>query len=411
MLFRQQGRESVVVRTVLLCCAWLSGVGQEASAASADSRAHQAGQSCSGPHALAFVHRMPLGSGGSKGDNSFFRTLKRRREKNGISERTQSETRRLYDMVVSKDHFERKSSSGTSRCASTMSAPENQPGAQSATMSIEDSAGVADSEVLGHRWLLLRHGQTDFNAAGRVQGSSDSSRLSPEGVEQARAVGRFLAKLPIDRVYVSPLTRAQETLERAEEVAGRTFADSKAVINDLREVDLHEWEGLYKQKIKEKWPGIYEQWRGDSPGDFRLESGAYPIRDLWARASRVWEQLLQEAGAEEGAESLALLGTKSTLVTGHNGINQALLARALGLSEEAFRKFEFPNCGVVELVWNPGEDKARMWRWLYPERGAWKSVAETCSEWSSVTDTDAETECGSQSSGRSCSPITSPCTD
>lgn len=68
----------------------------------------------------------------------------------------------------------------------------------------------------GHRWLLLRHGQTDFNADGRVQGSSDIARLSDEGRRQAAAVGAFLATSRIDKIYVSPLARAQETLDEAD---------------------------------------------------------------------------------------------------------------------------------------------------------------------------------------------------
>ena len=49
----------------------------------------------------------------------------------------------------------------------------------------------------------------------------------------------------------------------------------------------------------------------------------------------------------------------------------------MGLPEEAFRKFEFPNCGVAEVIWNPGEQLARMWRWVYPTPSPWKAVEET----------------------------------
>ena len=68
---------------------------------------------------------------------------------------------------------------------------------------------------------------------------------------------------------------------------------------------------------------------------------------------------------------------RTTLITGHNGINQALLATALGLPEKAFRKFEFPNCGVVEIVWKPGQERACKWRYLYPTPSEWKTTQET----------------------------------
>lgn len=298
----------------------------------------------------------------------------------------------LVQNQVEKDAFERSSSARRSFDMVEGKDSEALPGVASRNEDYKE-------EVLGHRWLLLRHGQTNFNADGRVQGSSDTSRLSDEGRRQARAVGAFLKTLHIDKVYVSPLARAQETLQHAEEVAGTKFASSKVVVNDLREVDLHEWEGLYKHKIRQQWPEIYRQWRGDKPLEFRLESGAYPIKELWERASGVWQQILDEAAAEEGSDG-PLLGTKTSLMTGHNGINQALLAVALGLGCDYFRKFEFPNCGVVELVWEPGEEKARMWRWLYPEQTAWKTVADTVRDVSYVSDSD---------SGEEAFP--SPCTD
>lgn len=143
---------------------------------------------------------------------------------------------RRPDMRVSNsDHFERRGGM-TRACASTSS------GGRKENEEKGEREGSADSEVLGHRWFLLRHGQTDFNADGRVQGSSDSSRLSVEGKRQAQAVGGFLGTLHIDKVYVSPLARAQQTLEEAEQAAGKQFAESKVVVKDLREVDLHEWE-------------------------------------------------------------------------------------------------------------------------------------------------------------------------
>ena len=399
MLAQQQRRESLV-RTALLCCACLF-----TRTACAVTGSPPADRSVSQAPLLAFVHRPLLGGGGSRGEGSSAGTLRRRRKRSAaVPERSQSEIQKLYGMIISKDRFERTGSAALSRgCSATAVSAEGEVAAST----VGAGAAEAASEVLGYRWLLLRHGQTDFNAEGRVQGSSDTSRLSEEGREQAKAVGKFLATLQVDKTYVSPLSRAQETLHVAEKVAGRALGDSKTVLDNLREVDLHEWEGLYKQQIKDQWPDLYRHWRGESPGKFRVASGKYPIRDLWARAGVVWQQLLQEAEGEGGAESLAKIGTKRSLVIGHNGINQALLATALGLSEEAFRKFEFPNCGLVELVWNPGEPRAKLWRRVYPKPTAWEVVAGgQGKQGSSVSDTEVDDE-----SDASLSSLASPCTD
>ena len=399
MLAQQQRRESLV-RTALLCCACLF-----TRTACAVTSSPPANPAVSQAPLLAFVHRPLLGGGGSRGEDSSLRALRRRRKRSAaVPERSQSEIQKLYGMIISKDRFERTGSAALSRgCSATAVSAEGEVAAST----VGAGAAEAASEVLGYRWLLLRHGQTDFNAEGRVQGSSDTSRLSEEGREQAKAVGKFLATLQVDKTYVSPLSRAQETLQVAEKVAGKALGDSKTVLDNLREVDLHEWEGLYKQQIKDQWPDLYRHWRGESPGKFRVASGKYPIRDLWARAGVVWQQLLQEAEGEGGAESLAKIGTKRSLVIGHNGINQALLATALGLSEEAFRKFEFPNCGLVELVWNPGEPRAKLWRRVYPKPTAWEVVAEGQGELgSAVSDTEVDDE-----SDASLSSLASPCTD
>lgn len=356
--FARNSRGSFLVGRVFLCCACLS-TGPPASAAAAS---YGAG--------LAFVRRVPSGQPSLPQQVSLLRQGRRRRQERTLSERRVPVGTMGVQNQIDRDHFERRSSSARPACNRAPSAME--------ALECRDSGSLADEkEVLGHRWLLLRHGQTNYNADGRVQGSSDTSRLSEEGRRQARAVGAFLQTLEIEKVYISPLARAQETLQHAEEVAGKQFADRKIVMNELREVDLHEWEGMYKQKIKEKWPEIYRQWRGDSPSEFRLESGAFPIRDLWSRAGDVWQQVLSDVEAEEGQGDRALLTSRRHLITGHNGINQALLATALGMGSEAFRKLEFQNCAVAEVAWNPGEEKARVWRWIYPERTPWKTAAET----------------------------------
>ena len=62
--------------------------------------------------------------------------------------------------------------------------------------------------------LLIRHGETVWNAEGRVQGAADSA-LTEHGVQQAQTTGRRLAKMSqLQReIYTSPLPRARRTAE------------------------------------------------------------------------------------------------------------------------------------------------------------------------------------------------------
>ncbi len=87
--------------------------------------------------------------------------------------------------------------------------------------------------------LLVRHGETDWNAAGRLQGQTDTL-LTDHGRRQARKLAEELACDGIDAVYASDLARARET---AEIVAARLGLPI-VLDPDLRERDWGSWEGL-----------------------------------------------------------------------------------------------------------------------------------------------------------------------
>jgi broad specificity phosphatase PhoE len=87
--------------------------------------------------------------------------------------------------------------------------------------------------------LLVRHGETDWNAAGRLQGHTDRP-LSDYGRQQARRLAEELADEKFDAIYASDLARARETAE----IVGATLNLPVLLEPDLREKDWGNWEGL-----------------------------------------------------------------------------------------------------------------------------------------------------------------------
>jgi broad specificity phosphatase PhoE len=88
-------------------------------------------------------------------------------------------------------------------------------------------------------FLLVRHGETDWNAEGRLQGHTDTL-LNEYGRRQAQALAEDLAAETLDAVYASDLARARETAE----IIGGRIGLPVALRTDLREKNWGTWEGL-----------------------------------------------------------------------------------------------------------------------------------------------------------------------
>jgi len=123
---------------------------------------------------------------------------------------------------------------------------------------------------------LIRHGETEFNRDGRVQGYTESP-LSDLGVEQARRLRARLEGLAVDAAYTSPLSRAQETCRIA--MDGRGW-EARA---GLREIGLGEWEGKRAADLRREFPDQVKMWFR-SPGQVRIP-GAETMADFRRRVT------------------------------------------------------------------------------------------------------------------------------
>jgi glucosyl-3-phosphoglycerate phosphatase len=108
------------------------------------------------------------------------------------------------------------------------------------------------------RIVLLRHGQTDYNVAGRMQGHLDSV-LTEVGHEQAAEAAPVIAALGPDRLISSDLRRAVDTAE----VVGVACGLPVKFDARLRETHLGDWQGNTVAEIETDYPGAIATWRSD----------------------------------------------------------------------------------------------------------------------------------------------------
>ncbi|HUR76542.1 MAG TPA: histidine phosphatase family protein [Acidimicrobiales bacterium] len=152
---------------------------------------------------------------------------------------------------------------------------------------------------MAKRILLVRHGESIWNAAGRWQGAADPP-LSDAGRAQARALASAVLHEGIDSIVSSDLDRARET---GRIVAAALTLPAPSVDERWRERDVGEVSGHTRDEIEAKWPGLLEQWR-------RGELEAMPGGETDI-TSRVVAALEAVATSPDGA---------CTLVVSHGGV-------------------------------------------------------------------------------------------
>jgi len=166
--------------------------------------------------------------------------------------------------------------------------------------------------------VMLRHGQTEFNAGSRMQGQLDT-HLSELGRAQAVAVADMLGKRHPLLIVSSDLLRAYDTAV----VLGERTGSPLVIDERLRETHLGDWQGMTHSEVDDAAPGARIEWRNDATwaphgGESRTEVAA---RSVPVVAELVASQ--SDWGADEPDRPVVLVA--------HGGLIAALTARLLGL--------------------------------------------------------------------------------
>lgn len=155
------------------------------------------------------------------------------------------------------------------------------------------------------RLLLARHGETEWNAVGRLQGHTDIP-LNERGRTQARELAASLSEHAIARVVTSDLVRARET---GAIVAAALGLAPPHVVPELRERRFGVFEGLTRDECMQRYPEAWQAWHARTG----VPDGAEPLDGAVARMHAALEALLSD-------------GSPPVLVVSHGGIMRLWLA-------------------------------------------------------------------------------------
>lgn len=176
--------------------------------------------------------------------------------------------------------------------------------------------------------LIVRHGETEWNAEGRIQGHTDIG-LSEKGAEQARSLGQRLADRQIDVAYSSDLKRTSETAKLA--LGGRDITLNETP--RLREYNKGIFEGMTLSEIQEKFPAEYPKYL-EKDLSYAPEGGE-TTRDVSTRMASIFSEIKANHLDE------------TVLVVSHGGVLRAAMVSLLGMPLEGNWSFVFGNCGLT----------------------------------------------------------------
>lgn len=174
------------------------------------------------------------------------------------------------------------------------------------------------------RFLLVRHGQTEWNRIERFRGHADLP-LNETGLAQAKQVAARLAGEKIAALYSSPLQRALQTAQ--------PMADGNHLVIQkhagLLDIDFGALEGMTVEDARQAFPEVIDKWL-TAPGHVKFPKGD-SFRTLRTRI----ETMLDEIAAKHDGETVALVS--------HKVVCGAMLCFVLGLGGDSLWRIQQDN--------------------------------------------------------------------
>ncbi|MBF0289423.1 MAG: histidine phosphatase family protein [SAR324 cluster bacterium] len=209
--------------------------------------------------------------------------------------------------------------------------------------------------------MLVRHGQTEWNACERLQGQLDSP-LTELGVQQAKAAAEQLKTMEIDVFYSSDLGRAVQTAALISEQISMNYLTDV----NLRERNFGIMQGLEKTEFS-KFAGNGASNHHSGDPDYVVPEGE-SIRQFYKRSIDGLEMIVRKHAG------------KTVLAVVHGGILRNCLFRALGLPLGMSYRVVFPNASITVFSVCFESDNTCHWEWENKGTQTYLDGMETASE-------------------------------
>ena len=167
------------------------------------------------------------------------------------------------------------------------------------------------------RFILVRHGQTEWNRFERFRGRVDID-LDETGLRQAEAVADKITRWEVKAIYSSPLKRSMTT---AQIVVHRLGLEVQP-LEGINDMDFGRWQGLSIAEVREQYPELFDLWRF-SPERLKIPEGE-TLEQVRTRVAAC----VDEVAAKHDGETVALVS--------HRVVCKVLLCYLLGLDNSHF---------------------------------------------------------------------------
>ncbi|MFH5831560.1 histidine phosphatase family protein [Halalkalibaculum sp. DA3122] len=182
--------------------------------------------------------------------------------------------------------------------------------------------------------FIVRHGETEYNRLGRMQGRGIDKSLNKTGRRQAEATASYLEEFGIDLAVSSSLKRSIQTAQ----VAANRFQVELVSYRELDEINFGIFEGKFSDEIQDDLEAVHRRWRNGEV-DLAIEGGESPSQALSRVRGRMDSIIEEHAG-------------KNILTVLHGRLIRILLSSWLGYGLERMHEIKHSNGSLNHLRWN-----------------------------------------------------------